>query len=260
MAEPFQKEFARFYDLLYSDKDYDLECDLIESVIGQYALERPSSILDAGCGSGGHAIELAKRGYEIWGLDRSEALLSRAQERAESEHVKINAHRADLRSFDLGRKFDLCIAMFAVLSFQLSNDDIQQVLKRIRKHLEPGGLFICDVWHGPAVLMQRPEKRLKTATKDGLRLYRFAEPRLNAMEHTNEVKQHLLVIDDTDQRSVEEVVESQVVRFFFPQEIIFHLAVAGFDVLKLFAFPYLEKDASEADWELGLVARAREVI
>jgi len=241
MAEPFQKEFARFYDLLYSDKDYDLECDLIESVIGQYALERPSSILDAGCGSGGHAIELAKRGYEIWGLDRSEALLSRAQERAESEH-------------------DLCIAMFAVLSFQLSNDDIQQVLKRIRKHLEPGGLFICDVWHGPAVLMQRPEKRLKTATKDGLRLYRFAEPRLNAMEHTNEVKQHLLVIDDTDQRSVEEVVESQVVRFFFPQEIIFHLAVAGFDVLKLFAFPYLEKDASEADWELGLVARAREVI
>jgi SAM-dependent methyltransferase len=258
MAEPYQKEFARFYDLLYSDKNYELECDLIESAVRLYALGKPSSILDAGCGSGGHAIELAKRGYKVWGIDRSEGLLARAQERASLEHVEINFHNADLRSFDLRCKADLCISMFAVLSFQLSNGDVQQVLKQIRNHLEPGGLLICDVWHGPAVLLQRPEKRLKIARKDGLRLYRFAEPRLSVMEHTNEVKQHVLVINEADQRLVDEVVESQVVRFFFPQELTFHLEVAGFDVLKLFAFPHLERDASENDWELGFVARARE--
>jgi SAM-dependent methyltransferase len=257
MAEPYQKQFADLYDLLYSDKDYDSECDLIESIISQYGSGRSSSILDAGCGSGGHAIQLAKRGYQVWAVDRSEGLLARAEERAGSENVKINFHRADLRSFELERKVDLCISMFAVLSFQLTNSDVQQMLRQIRKHLEPGALFICDVWHGPAVLLQRPEKRLKIAEKDGLRLYRFAEPRLTVMEHTNEIKQRVLLINEADQRAVDEVVEFQVVRFFFPLELIFHLEVAGFEVVKLFAFPNLEKDASENDWELGFVARAK---
>lgn len=254
MSTPFQQPFARHYDLLYSDKDYRLECDLIEKVIDQYALQRPRTILDAGGGSGNHAIQLSQRGYQLSIVDRSEALLSRARAEAAEVGIKLNFHQADLRSFDLNQSFDLCICMFAVLSFQLTNDDIQQVLKSIHKHLVPGAIFISDVWHGPAVLMKRPENRLKIVRKDGVCLYRFAEPQLNAMEHTNEVKQHLLVVAD-EKRLVDEVVEKQMVRYFFPQELRFHFQVAGFEVLRLFAFPCVDKDASENDWELGIVAR-----
>ena len=255
MSSPFQTPFARHYDLLYSDKDYSLECDLIEEVVDRYALKRPQTILDAGGGSGNHAIELSRRGYQLTIVDRSEALLARAREEAIAAGVKINFHQADLRSFELEQSFDLCISMFAVLGFQLTNDDVQQMIKRIHGHLAPGAIFICDVWHGPAVLMKRPESRVKIVRKDGLCLYRFAEPQLNAMEHTNEVKQHLLVVDADEQRLVDEVVEAQRVRFFFPQELRFHFQVAGFEVLRLFAFPRLDQDASENDWELGIVAK-----
>lgn len=255
MSSSFQQSFARHYDLLYSDKDYRLECDLIEEVIGRYALKQPQTILDAGGGSGIHAIHLSQRGYRLSIVDRSESLLARAGEEAEAAGVKIDLHQADLRSFELGQSFDLCICMFAVLSLQVTNDDVQQMLKRINKHLAPGAIFMCDVWHGPAVLMKRPENRLKIVRKDGLSLYRFAEPHLNAMEHTNEVKQHLLVVDGKENRLVDEVVETQMVRYFFPQELPFHFQVAGFEMLRLFAFPHLDQDASENDWELGVIAR-----
>src|SRR5262252_5677215 len=113
MIEPFQKEFAQVYDLLYSDKNYQLECDLIESAVQQFSTRKTTSILDAGCGSGGHTIELARRGYQLSGLDRSEGLLGVALSRSQSENLDVRFEKGDLRSFELGRKFDACISMFA---------------------------------------------------------------------------------------------------------------------------------------------------
>ena len=60
-----------------------------------------------------------------------------------------------------GGKFDAALMMFAVLGYQVENDDVLAALRTARRHLEPGGLFIFDVWYGPAVLHQRPSERVK---------------------------------------------------------------------------------------------------
>jgi len=255
MTEPYQRPFARYYDLVYSDKDYDGECDLIERIFRRYAATPPETILDAGCGSGSHAIRLAQRGYKLCGVDRSEGLLELAREKAGLTGARIEFHRAELEAFELSRRFDACISMFAVLSFQLSNNAFQRVLRQIRRHLVPGGLLIADVWYGPAILVKQPSNRLKIVAKPGLRLLRFAVPSLQVQEHTVTTEHRLLVMNDAEPRLIEEVVETQVVRYFFPQELDFHLEMAGFTVLRLFAFPQLDTDASEEHWELGLIAR-----
>src|SRR4029077_2882671 len=128
--------YATAYDALYAEKDYPGECDLLEQVFTTYAARRVSSILDLGCGTGLHAHELARRGYEVVGIDRSEAML----ERARSVPTSATFLQGDVRSVDLDRRFDAVVLLFAVLGYQVSDSDVLAALKTARRHLGQGGL------------------------------------------------------------------------------------------------------------------------
>jgi predicted TPR repeat methyltransferase len=65
----FDQVYADQYDLLYGEKDYDAECDLLEQVFHRYSKGPIQSILDLGCGTGNHSILLARRGYQENGVD-----------------------------------------------------------------------------------------------------------------------------------------------------------------------------------------------
>ena len=251
---PYGDDFARYYDLLYSDKNYVAECDLLEAIFAKHKAT-PSRILDAGCGTGGHAIELADRGYTVVGVDRSKGMLSAAHEKAKQRGVQMGTLISDLRSFALDQAVDACVSMFAVLSFQITSVDLQAALRQIHAALVPGGLLVCDVWNGTAVLTEGPQPRLKRVALNGAAAWRFATPTLDVNEQTVEIAQHLMV---TDPAGVQHVVEeAQTVRYFLPREFAFHLESAGFEVLELFAFPRLGEAPTTADWTLGAVARAR---
>ena len=71
--------YAQFYDILYQDKDYEAECDFLEQIFDRYAPGPVRTILDLGCGTGGHTLPLARRGYEVVGVDRSEKMLAEAR-------------------------------------------------------------------------------------------------------------------------------------------------------------------------------------
>ena len=70
--------------------------------------------------------------------------------------------------FSLGRKFDACIAMFAVMGYVVENSDVISALRNIRAHLKQGGLFVFDVWNGLAVMRTLPETRVKEVEDDDL--------------------------------------------------------------------------------------------
>ena len=81
----FGKGLAEVYDLIYKDKDYERECDFLEEIFKKYSTIFPvKTVLDAGCGSGGHAIPLAKRGYRVVGFDLSEVMISQARKKAKN--------------------------------------------------------------------------------------------------------------------------------------------------------------------------------
>src|SRR5262249_51990165 len=120
----FGADYAAAYDTLYEDKDYLAECDLIERVFELYGVGRVRSVLDLGCGTGGHSGPLAERGYEVTGVDRSPHMLERARVRTAAARFELG----EIGSLDLATTFDAVLMMFAVLSYQVGNADVQAAL------------------------------------------------------------------------------------------------------------------------------------
>ena len=208
-----------------------------------------------GCGTGNHLIPLARRGYQVHGVDLSEHMLVHALKKSQSEtfkHAPVFS-LGDIRNVELGEKFDAVIMMFAVLGYQLTNDDLLSTLNTVRKHLKPGGVFIFDVWYGPAVLAVRPSQRIKVIpTSDG-KVIRAASGSLDVLHQISEVKYHLWHI--VGDKLVNESDELHQMRFFFPQELQLLLSSCGFMLQNLSAFPTLDRSANESDWNVIVVAQ-----
>lgn len=246
---------AEFYDVLYSDKDYEAECDFIELVLSERGIDRGAALLDLGCGTGGHALLLAERGYAVTGVDRSPAMVQQAIAKREDRKLSVDFLVGDVRWLDLGSTYDAVISMFAVASYQLTDDDLVSMFSVARRHLRPGGLFVFDAWFGPAVLVEQPEPRTKqVVTPSGEIVSREATPRLDILRHTVEVTYD--VSRERDGVLVERNRESHVVRFLFAREIEHLLGHAGLELVALGTFMDLEREPTTSDWSISVVARA----
>lgn len=257
MSDVFGALYANAYDILYDDKDYATECDLIERIFQTYGDDSINSILDLGCGTGNHAIHLAQRGYEVVGVDRSESMLAQARKKAAglgTYRNNIAFERGDIRSIDLQRHADSALMMFAVLGYQLENANVLLALSAARRHLCPGGLLILDVWYGPAVLHQRPSQRVKVIPIPGGQILRVASGELDIRCHVCSVHFHVWRIEAG--RLVDETKESHSVRYFFPLELDLLLESSGFELIRLGAFPEFDEDPDEKTWNVLGVARA----
>lgn len=256
----FCSQYADQYDLLYSDKDYQAECDQIEDVFRRYAKGSIETILDMGCGTGSHAIPLAKRGYRVVGVDRSADMLSHAREKAKAAFsMRVpdipTFVEGDVRTVDVGQQFDAVLMMFAVLGYQLTNQDVLAALGTVRKHLKAGGLFVCDVWYGPAVLAIRPSERVKVIpTADG-KLIRVASGTLDTYRHLCEVRYHLWRLSGS--RVISETEESHQMRYFFPQELALFFSQAGLTVIDIRSFNDLECSPSESTWNVLVIGEPK---
>ncbi len=122
------------------------ECDFIEQEIG---LNKDLKIIDIGCGTGRHSIELAKRGYVVTGIDLSETLLIRAREKAQEANVKVDFQHHDARNLPFENQFHvaimLCEGGFPLMETDEMNFDI---LKNVAKTLKPGAKFIFTTLNG----------------------------------------------------------------------------------------------------------------
>jgi hypothetical protein len=146
------------------------------------------------------------------------------------------------------------LMMFAVLGYQIGNADLQAALTTARQHLKPHGLFLCDFWYGPAVLANRPSERVKVVdTSDG-QIIRVATGELDALHNLCMVRYHVWRIAQS--RVEAEVSEQHPMRYFFAPELELVLAAAGFELVRLGAFPNLDDEPTEQTWNVALVARA----
>jgi SAM-dependent methyltransferase len=253
MKEIFQS-YGKYYDIIYADKDYENECDFLEEIFREHSKFMPKTILDCGCGTGGHAIPLAKRGYEVTGIDLSEEMINIAKEKASKSGVSVDLIKMDLRELQLNKKFDACICMFAVIDYLTSNKDLLKVLSNIREHLKSDSLLVFDFWYGPAVLTILPTPKMKIIKKEGVKIVRFAEPHLDTFHHICKVKYYLIVTKENS--VVYEGKEKHAVRFYFPEEIKHYLEESGFQLLRLCPFLDLNAKPSEKTWNATTIAQA----
>jgi SAM-dependent methyltransferase len=256
MSEVFGSVYADTYDALYDDKEYSAECDLIERIFQTYGDGAIHGVLDLGCGTGNHAIPLGQRGYEVVGVDRSVDMLVHASRKLSSRMTngRVIFQQGDIRSIHLERHFDAALMMFAVLGYQLGNADVLSALREVRRHLRAGGLFLFDIWYGPAVLRQRPSERIKVIPTLQGQILRIASGNLDIHRHLCKVNYHIWRLEAG--RLVAETEESHLMRYFFPLELDLFLESSGLALIRVGAFPEFARNPDETTWNIMGVARA----
>ena len=244
---------ARCYDLIYREKDYAAESRYVDALIQE---QRPGArrLLELGCGTGNHLAELLARGYQIHGVDRSDEMLQRARARYQSGPDAPRFTCADLRALELDERFDAITALFHVMSYQTSDADLAAAFRVARRHLLPGGIFLFDCWHAPAVESTPPEVRRREWGDEPTRVVRTATPTLHRERRVVDVHYR---IEMTDRRTGEQdsFEETHSMRYFHAEEISRALSVAGFSLREQFA--WLTRAAPTAnDWGVCYVAAA----
>ena len=228
MSGVFDDAYARCYDLLYRDKDYEAEAAYVADCLKCHGVEG-GAILDLGSGTGKHALEFVRRGYHVLGIDRSDAMVRLAHERSPQSTVERPEFEiGDVRTYRGSRVFDNVVSLFHVVSYQTTNEDLIATFETAAHHLRRGGLFIFDCWYGPAVLTKRPSARIKRIANEKVSVMRIAEPALD-------VRRNLAVIDYTlliqsMGRELEDWHETHCLRYFFEPEVRDLLKQTGFEV------------------------------
>jgi SAM-dependent methyltransferase len=255
MSDIFGSSYSDSYDLLYEEKDYDAECDVLEQIFRKYAESPITSILDLGCGTGNYTLRLAQRGYEVCGVDLSESMLEIAKYKIQNTPASIQFFHSDIASIQLDRQFDAAIMMFAVLGYQHTNEQITKTLKNISTLLKRGGLLIFDVWYGPAVLLEKPQEKCRVIHSGKDTVIRVTRPELDTFHQFVDVRFNLYRIRDGE--PVVETDEVHRMRVFFAQELSMALEFTGFDVVRVGQFPEIERDPRDSSWDIVVVARKK---
>jgi len=251
--------YARYYDLLYKDKDYLGEAEYVATHIRKQ-VPQAKRILELGCGTGAHAIHLARMGYTVQGVDMSEAMLARAEARKAELLPEIAARltfsHGDVRTVRMGDTFDAVISLFHVISYQTTNDDLEAAFETAAAHLRPGGLFLFDFWFGPAVLSQKPELRVKRLEDDEIKVTRIAEPVMHEKENVVDVN-YQVWIEIKESGKVEQVQETHKMRYLFLPEITRLIGLYKFSMIE--AKEWLTDNApGDMSWGVIAVARMRD--
>ena len=240
--------YAAFYDLLYRDKDYDGEADYVAKRI-RSVLPEARSLLEFGSGTGRHGRLLAARGFDVHGIERSREMVASANAYGEPSRRaggSFDCEVGDICTVDLDRTFDAVIALFHVMSYQTSNQALEGAFQAAAHHLAPGGLFLFDVWHGPAVLSQGPSERTKEVDDDRYRVARTARPELDTNASTVKVVYDM----ECEDRSCGEIArfsEEHLMRYLFPTEVELLAQSCGLQLKAAEEF-LTEKPPSPATW------------
>ncbi|HOY60641.1 MAG TPA: class I SAM-dependent methyltransferase [Verrucomicrobiota bacterium] len=144
--EELFSNYARTYDRECFTQGTQQEVDFIETEIGA---DKTVRILDIGCGTGRHAIELARRGYQVTGIDLSANQLARAREKALAAGVKPVFEQRDARTTHFLAAFDLTL-MLCEGGFSLMETDAMNfaILENAVRALRPGGKFMFTCLNG----------------------------------------------------------------------------------------------------------------
>lgn len=230
------RPFADLYDVFYGDKDYAAEAEFVHRVFSEHLAAGPGDILELACGTGLHAIELARRGHRLVATDYSEAMLAKARANASNEPpgLPIEFLHQDMRTLDLrGRVFDAAFCLFDSIGYVRTNDAVSTVLRNVHRHLRVGGLFLFEFWHAAAFLRHYEPFRSRRWTSAAGEIVRTSETTLDVASQTADVAYTVFVAEGDGRYA--QIRETHTNRYFLVQEMTAHLTNAGFTPLRWFA-------------------------
>lgn len=222
--EQLFKNYGQKYDQESFTAGTQGECDFIEEEI---RFDKNLRILDIGCGTGRHSIELAKRGYKITGIDLSEAQLERAQEKAVEAGLTISFLKMDARELIFQNEFELAI-MICEGGFPLMETDEMnfEILKGAAKAIKNGGKLIITTLNGLFPLFHSVKDFFESQNEEGNASYHENSFDLMTFRDHNITK-----FTDDSGREIELKCNE---RYYVPSEITWLLKSLGFSIIDIY--------------------------
>ncbi len=227
------------------------ECNFIEQEIGS---NKSLKIIDIGCGTGRHSIELTRRGYNLTGVDLSESQLMRAIDKAKEAGLAIDFQKHDARNLPFKDDFDLAI-MLCEGGFPLMETDEMnfEILKRATQALKENGKLIFTTLNGLFPLYHSVEQFCAATGEPGNATYRS-----NTFDLMTFRDHNTTVVED-DSGNTKELQCNE--RYYVPSEITWLLKTLGFKTIDIFgaklgAFSRHDRLTTE-DFEMLVVADQR---
>ena len=222
--EALFENYARKYDKEVYVQGTLGECDFIEQEIGR---DRSKKIIDIGCGTGRHAIELAKREYNVTGVDLSENQIKRAREKAKEAGVVIGFQIQDARNLSFDSEFDLAIMLCEGGISLMETDQMNfEILKNATKALKSNGKFIFTALNGLFPLFHSVNDFYKSAQKEGQSQCKECSFDLETFRDRN------TVVFEDDSGNKKELKCNE--RYYVPSEITWLLNSLGFKKIGIF--------------------------
>ncbi|TAL59335.1 MAG: class I SAM-dependent methyltransferase [Bacteroidetes bacterium] len=246
--ESLFQDYGRTYDSESFTQGTIGECDFIERELD---FNKSLRILDVGCGTGRHSIELTKRGYKITGIDLSETMLQKARDKAKAESLKIEFLKHDARTLPFNKNFDAAI-MLCEGGFPLMETDEMnyEILKSVTKSLNDKGKFIFTTLNGLFPLYHSVEKFMEDSSQGDNVTYRSNNFDLMTFRDYN-------VTEFTNDFGNKKTLDCNE-RYYVPSEITWLLKSLGFKKIEIFgaklgAFSRTDKLTTE-DFEMLVIA------
>jgi 2-polyprenyl-3-methyl-5-hydroxy-6-metoxy-1,4-benzoquinol methylase len=220
--EELFQDFSENYDREIFTKGTTGEVDFLEKEID---FDKSFKILDIGCGTGRHSIEMARRGYSVTGIDLSESMIGKAKKIAQKENLKIDFFVRDARSFYFNVSFDLAI-MICEGAFPLMETDEMNfsILTNVISSLKPGGKFIFTTLNGLFPLFHSVKDFVNKGTDQGK----------SAVNHFDLMTFRDYSIYETEDDKGNKKALKCNERYYVPSEITWLLKSAGFSKSEIF--------------------------
>lgn len=143
MAEEwFERSFREDYVLVYQHRDDSAADEEIANLLARLPIKKTGRVLDLCCGSGRHSRALARRGYEVVGVDLSPVLLKLAEEQNTYPHLRFV--QCDMRDIPFCEEFDIVVNLFTSFGYFTSDQENAKVVGNMAKALKVGGELIID--------------------------------------------------------------------------------------------------------------------
>lgn len=248
----YRERHAELYDIFYKDKPYPQESAFIHSCLSMFGKTGGKDILELACGTGSHAFELESLGYNVHGIDNSEAMLAQAKRKARRKKSAVQFEVADMTALNFKWRFDGVISLFDSIGYVRTNENILRVMENVETLLKPGGVFIFEFWHAPAMLRHFDKTRTRHwATPEG-KILRISETSLSPAHSLAEVKFQIYELNHNGTfRSFE---ETQVNRYFSVGEMRLFVEAAGLRPVKWFAGYQHDERITDETWHVVAVA------
>lgn len=167
----FKKNYSKYYDILYTGKNYKEEAKLIKKTIKRYSY-KPLNLLDIGCGTGEYSKLLTSNNLCVTGLDKSSYMIKKAKKKFKN-NKNLKFIKGDLLKYKSTVKFDIISALFHILSYQIKNSQIDKFFQNSSYMLNKKGIIIFDFWFKPGVMNLKQPNKFRKIIKKNFKIIRL---------------------------------------------------------------------------------------